>query len=494
MFARNTAATVRRAHIEHFRRFTGAHHPSASVTAAAAAAPQPSALAAWANPDPGNEFSVTSDAGFLPRRDPLAVLPSYFEKIDELLHEMPIQKNDGTLGLLHSGRLGERIERELPHYDIEFVFDRRILAALYRDYSMLASAYLLEPCDIQFRLARNYGLARRMLPANIAAPLEVVSRRLGQKPFLEHSMFTFYNYRRRDPDAPLTLNNLEPIRSFSGCEKEHSFIAGHVAAGAHTGAIVGASVDILRSAQQNQRVEFNAALRQYTDAMDRVNGILAQTLKGCGDYSSFRTFLNGCKAQPMFSSGVLFESLGRDAPHKYLGVSQSSSPIASLSTHLFQLSSLSPRGSLPCADGVDLLRTPNYRSFLAHVDSQSRSLGIQSFALRSAESSASYISALGQALKYRYRQLGNLRESAPVQSSKDDMAFRQYLDIQTRHVRDIAELISRTHASMDGEALSSGLRMSSEAVVHSAEMIQRSLERILDDGEPSPLPVSMIAY
>ncbi|KAJ2805639.1 hypothetical protein H4R20_002010 [Coemansia guatemalensis] len=492
MFSRYTAIVNKHIKAPQLRRFTGAHHPSAS--AANASANASNASSSWTNPDPGSELCVSTTSGFLPRRDPLAVLPSYYEKIDELLHEMPVLKEDGTLGLLHTGRFGSRIERELPLYDVEFVFDRRILAALYRDYSMLASAYLLEPCDIQFRLARNYGLARRVLPANIAIPLDTISRRLGQKPFLEHSTFTFYNYRRKDQALPITLDNLEPIRRFSGCDKEHNFIVGHVAAARQTDEIVAASLNILRNAQQNQREKFNAALRQYTKAMGRVNDILSQTLKGYGEHASFYTFLSGCKAQAMFNSGVWFENNATTSTHKYLGVAQSSSPIASLSTHLFQLSDLSPRGSLPCADGVDRLRAPNYRSFLAHVSSQARQLAIQSYALRNAESSAEYISALGQVLSYRYRQWANLRDSMHIQSAKDDSAFRDYLDIQTCHVRDIAELICRTHANTDFEALPSNLRTQSEAVVHNAEVIHRSLDRIIDTEEASPLPVSMIAY
>ncbi|KAJ2354917.1 hypothetical protein IWW50_003635, partial [Coemansia erecta] len=287
MFARHAATTVKRTQPAFLRRFTKAHHPSASIAHKDVIAPEsPSSTAAWTNPEPGSEFTVSSDTGFLPRRDPLSVLPSYFEKLDELLHEMPILKNDGTLGLLHTGRLGSLIERELPQYDVEFVFDRRILAALYRDYSMLASAYLLEPCDIQFRLARNYGLARRVLPSNIAVPLETIARRLGQKPFLEHSMFTFYNYKRKDPEMPISLSNIEPIRRFSGCDKEHNFVVGHVAAAQNTGRVVEASLDILGSVQSDQRSGFNAALQKYTDGMRRVNEILAETLKGCGDYAS----------------------------------------------------------------------------------------------------------------------------------------------------------------------------------------------------------------
>ncbi|KAJ2775511.1 hypothetical protein IWQ57_000416 [Coemansia nantahalensis] len=491
MFSRHVAAAAARRTL-HFRRFTGAHHPSAS----AASAPHTTATTSsmWTNPDPGSEFSVMTDTGFLPRRDPLAVLPSYFEKLDEILHEMPINRADGTLGLLHTGRLGARVERELPHYDVEFVFDQRILTALYRDYSMLASAYLFEPCDIQFRLARNYGLARHVLPANIAVPLETIARRLGQKPFLEHSTFTLYNYRRRDASKPVALDNLEPIRQFSGCDKEHNFVAGQVAAASHTGAVVDAALAILRSAQQGSRSDFNAALRRYAEAMGQVNGILAQTLRGCGEYASFRTFLSGSRAQSMFCSGVLFESAGQVSAHAYLGAAQSSSPVASLSTHLFQLSELSPRGSLRCADGVDRLRAPNHQSFLAHVASQARAVPVHTFALRDAESSAAYIQALGQVLAYRHRQWANLRDSAPVVSAADSAALLKYLDVQAAHVRDIAELIRRSHANTDLGQLPPALRARTEAVVHSAETVHRSLDRVLEDGGPSLHSASMPAY
>ncbi|KAJ2243235.1 hypothetical protein GGI13_006674 [Coemansia sp. RSA 455] len=464
-----------------------------------------SANTAWKNSNPSSEFTVSETTGFLPRHDPLPVLPSYFERLEELLHEMPISKGDGTYGLLHSGRFGERIERELPLYDVGFIFDSRILSALYRDYTFLASAYLLEPCDIQFRLARNYGLARRILPANIAAPLETIAARLNARPYLEHSMsFTFYNYRRKDATQPLTTDNIEPIRRFSGCDAEHSYIVGHVAAAQRTGSMVSAAQEILRSVRSDNRPAFDMAMRQYTKAMAQVNDILSQTLKNTSEYASFRTFLNGCnKNQPMFSNGVLYESstscpLGSgQQPRHYLGVAQSSNPIASLGTHLFQLSNLSPRGTLPCAssnNGVDSLRPENYQSFLAHISAESRALGVQTFALGSPASSVEYMAALDQVLAYRYRQWANLRDSIPLQSSGKSAAFRDYFDVQTRHVRDVAELVHRTHANTDTELLTPESRARAESMVHRAEMVRRSLNRIITDPETAPLAMSMIAY
>ncbi|KAI9503112.1 hypothetical protein BX070DRAFT_182831, partial [Coemansia spiralis] len=352
------------------------------------------------------EFTVSPKTGFLPRHDPLQVLPSYFEKLEEILDEMPIYKGDGTYGLLHSGRFGERVERELPLYDVDFIFDNRILSALYRDYTFLASAYLLEPCDIQYRLAQNYGLARRVLPANIAKPLATIAARLNARPYLEHSMsFTFYNYKRKDSSAPLSVDNMEPIRRFSGCMAENSYIVGHVAAAQQTGSMVDSALALLASVRADTRQVFDQALQSYAKSMVQVNGILSNTLKNTSEYASFRTYLSGCKSQPMFNNGVMYESVvGMSGDSQYFGVAQSSNPIASLNTHLFQLSSLSPQGTLPCSDGIDNLRPENYRAFFTHINAHSSQQHIQSYALKSPVSSSHYVSVLSQVLAYRYRQ------------------------------------------------------------------------------------------
>jgi indoleamine 2,3-dioxygenase len=62
---------------------------------------------------------------------------------------MPIKTADGSPGLLASCTLGPTVDTELPDLTeaIEkYKDDLPLMNALYRDYSFLASAYLLEPC------------------------------------------------------------------------------------------------------------------------------------------------------------------------------------------------------------------------------------------------------------------------------------------------------------------------------------------------------------
>jgi indoleamine 2,3-dioxygenase len=119
-------------------------------------------------------FMVSTTRGFLPRQEPIISLPAEFDALESILTRMPIKTLDGTPGLLATCTLGETILRELP--DLTSAIDQYkdnlpLMNALYRDYSFLASAYLLEPCHERFMKAEAYGLGRQTLPAVISLPI-----------------------------------------------------------------------------------------------------------------------------------------------------------------------------------------------------------------------------------------------------------------------------------------------------------------------------------
>lgn len=127
-------------------------------------------------------FTVTTTGGFLPSKTPLQVLPSPFEPVHKLLEEMPIAKADGQPGLLAGFKLGPLIDAGgLPDLtnDIDKLVaddgqpDLAAITAAFRDYSFLASSYLLEPCWETWSKdnSAGYGLGRDLLPRCIAGPL-----------------------------------------------------------------------------------------------------------------------------------------------------------------------------------------------------------------------------------------------------------------------------------------------------------------------------------
>jgi indoleamine 2,3-dioxygenase len=97
------------------------------------------------------------------------------------MDRMPIKTADDSPGLLACGILGETVHKELPDLcDVieEYKNDLPLMNALYRDYSFLASAYLLEPCHQQYVKDGTYGLGRESLPRNIALPIAKVAELL----------------------------------------------------------------------------------------------------------------------------------------------------------------------------------------------------------------------------------------------------------------------------------------------------------------------------
>lgn len=119
-------------------------------------------------------FMVSTTKGFLPRTEPVTGLPAEFDILESILTRMPIKMLNGEPGLLATFTLGETVLKELPNLTSaidKYQDNLPLMNALYRDYSFLASAYLLEPCHERFLKGEGYGLGRQTLPSVIALPI-----------------------------------------------------------------------------------------------------------------------------------------------------------------------------------------------------------------------------------------------------------------------------------------------------------------------------------
>ncbi|TXT15923.1 hypothetical protein VHUM_00426 [Vanrija humicola] len=360
----------------------------------------------WANPFPTDTFAVGSKNGFLPTQDPLAVLPKEYEAMEDLLDRMPLKNADGTPGLLASGAFGDAVEKELPEYDISKVSDPQLLSALYRDLTFVASGYLLEPCDINYRNTGGYGLGRQTLPRNIAVPLTQVAKKIGQRPFMEYALsYALYNYKRVDPSKPLDYDNLELIRSFSRHEAEHGFILVHVAMVRNSGGLVDASLAALDAAAQGDRPAFNAAMIKMRDTYQVVNNVM-ETMWGRSApeaYLSYRTFIMGTRAQPMFPNGVMYEGVS-DEPFQMRGESGANDSMVPLGDNLLELTANMPVNPLTeVLRDFRTYRPRNHQEFLTYVQQRASAVGLREFAMGDATSAALYLANLDQIRAFRHR-------------------------------------------------------------------------------------------
>lgn len=333
-------------------------------------------------------------------------LPERFGELEELLQNMPKIKKNGQAGLLATEGLLVPASERVPLYNVTDIHDSATLTALFRDLTFWASAYLLEPCDFNFKRTKAYGLGRSKLPKNIAVPLVEVSKKIGAAPFMEYAQsYALYNWTRKDKSKGLEYSNLELIRAFENSPHESGFILVHVAMVAHSGKLVSSVLDIFESARTQSRAEFDQGLDKLLAVMQEINQVM-ETMwnrSSAASYNSFRAYIMGTKNQPMFPRGVIYEDCYEE-PQYFRGESGANDTIIPTCDNLLQLTGMMPNNPL-----TEILmdfrkyRPVAHNQWLGFVDTQARAMKIAEFAQLDANSAVRYLSAIDQVREFRDR-------------------------------------------------------------------------------------------
>ncbi|ETS81655.1 hypothetical protein PFICI_06657 [Pestalotiopsis fici W106-1] len=351
-------------------------------------------------------FMVSTTRGFLPRMEPLVDLPSEFDHVESLLSRMPVKTLSGAPGLLADGRFGDAVLDELPDLTDEvdkYKDNLPMVNALYRDYSFLASAYLLEPCHMRFIKGEGYGLARDVLPVQLARPIARCAELCGFKPFMEYAgSYALFNYRLVDPSRGLEYSNLRLIRAFEHgldpSSSEAGFVLTHVAMVRHSGLLISGVMKSLRSIPPRHgssslpaaadRAGFNDGLAEILDALRQINAVM-ETMWDVSkprSYTSFRTFIFGITSQSMFPDGVVYEGVhdddggGPEQRRSFRGESGANDSMIPLMDNFCQI-------AMPDTPLTEILkdfrsyRPGDHRGFLEWVREESLDKGLREFAL-----------------------------------------------------------------------------------------------------------------
>lgn len=297
--------------------------------------------------------------------------------------------------------------------DVDDVEDAELLAALFRDYTFWASAYLLEPCHLHLQAVGGYGLGRDRLPCNIAVPLSKLASKLGMKPFMEYATsYALYNWRRLDPAQDLTFDNLALIRRFTGMPSEAGFILVHVLMVAHTPHLVQATLKVLEACQHDDYRSLNSALRLFLKTMVKINQVMETmwTRSDPSDYKEFRTFIMGIKVQPMFPRGVIYEGVSEE-PVAYRGESGANDSIIPTADNLFQLYERMPDNPLTeILHDFRQYRPAPHTRWLEHVQSSAQQLNVWERCLREPQSALLMLSCMDQVRDFRQRHWNFAKE------------------------------------------------------------------------------------
>jgi indoleamine 2,3-dioxygenase len=217
---------------------------------------------------------------------------------------MPVVREDGTPGLLAKYELGPAVETELP--DLTDEVDKLVtadgspdlytVAAVFRDYSFLASAYLLEPCWENWSKApqNGYGLGRDKLPKAVARPMyrcaqlyvppsprhavcmSLTTFRLDIPPFMSYAAaYSLFNYHLADPSKGLVYDNLRLVRAFErGLDPKSSeagFILTHVDMVKESNGLISGALKVVDTLEQGgPRSVVNDGFREILASMEKI--------------------------------------------------------------------------------------------------------------------------------------------------------------------------------------------------------------------------------
>eukprot|EP00586_Coscinodiscus_wailesii_P020110 CAMPEP_0172495570 /NCGR_PEP_ID=MMETSP1066-20121228/71561_1 /TAXON_ID=671091 /ORGANISM="Coscinodiscus wailesii, Strain CCMP2513" /LENGTH=271 /DNA_ID=CAMNT_0013267325 /DNA_START=209 /DNA_END=1021 /DNA_ORIENTATION=- len=261
-------------------------------------------------------FNVSAEHGFLPSQEPLRGVPmDTYPVLQEIMDHMPALKNKfGAPGLLGTDGAIERIVKlKLPNYinETKEETEPARLAALYRAYTFLASAYLLSPAHHNQASDGAYGRAHDTLPVNIAQPLCQVADALQLYPFLDyHYSYSLGNYVKRDPVKGLHWNNLDMACSFTGGSDEIGFIMNHVYINEVTPGLVGGVIGAVNAACKGNLDDVETHMKTVLETMVEANTRRATMWKASRykRYNDFRTFIMGIQGNTtVFGDGVVYE-------------------------------------------------------------------------------------------------------------------------------------------------------------------------------------------
>lgn len=273
-------------------------------------------------------FDISPEHGFLPYYEPSDDLPDKFRCLLDLSKRMPIyvdfeKKEKGLLA--EEGALKREVEK-LPNFVNEIKGDDpKYLQTLYRLYTFISSAYLLEPAYHHYLKTGVYGKGERMLPENLAQPLVKVADALGVFPWLDyHYSYCLCNVVLKDNGLPATWENMKLLTSFAGTPDETGFISVHVDINQNSPQIIESIHKVIRGFKNKDIKKVEEGYKLNYETMVKNNERRREIYKASNpnNYNELRMFIMGSKGnEEIFGDGIVYENVYRfkGEPVKFRG-------------------------------------------------------------------------------------------------------------------------------------------------------------------------------
>ena len=255
-------------------------------------------------------FDISDKTGFLPEKPPLTSLTPYFSEWEKVLGKLS--------ELLHDKQL-RRVVHELPvlefsdktlHSIEEW---RRALIML----SGLFQGYMWQEGEA--------GLPSKM-PSILAVPFFNVSKRIGTPPVVTYASTVVYNWRLRDPEKPMTIENLCAIVNHTGTEDESWFYMVCALVELKAVPAIKAIMEALAAQEEGNNQALVRSLAGIESAVAEMKVALNRMKEKCNPktfYVDMRPYFTGSKHDAL-PDGMMYEGVDTK-PLQYHGASAAQS-------------------------------------------------------------------------------------------------------------------------------------------------------------------------
>ncbi|XP_041089394.1 indoleamine 2,3-dioxygenase 1-like [Polyodon spathula] len=257
------------------------------------------------------QFCVSEEYGFV-LSDPLTDLPEYYQPWMEIAKHVP--------GLIENHQIRSRVN-EMPLLSTDHLQGHRERRLAHLALGFITMGYVWQ---------EGVKHPSKVLPRSLAVPYCEISELLGLPPILVYADSVLANWKRKDPNGPVEIRNLDTIFTFPGgdCARGFFLVSLIVEMAAATG--IKAIATALNSMPLHDTSSLHGALLDIAKSLNKMREAfkLMHDNVDPGDfYGQLRTFLHGWRDNLLLPEGMLYEGVWEEPKHYSGGSAAQSSAI-----------------------------------------------------------------------------------------------------------------------------------------------------------------------
>ncbi|XP_053434725.1 indoleamine 2,3-dioxygenase 1 isoform X2 [Nycticebus coucang] len=299
------------------------------------------------------EYHIDEDVGFaLP--NPLEKLPDNYSAWMDIAGRLP--------DLIQMGQLRAEVEK-LPMLSIDDLQGHKSQRLAHLALGYITMAYVWN---------KGNGDVCKILPRNIAVPYCKLSEKLGLPPILVYADCVLANWKKKDPNGPMTYENMDILFSFPGGDCGKGFFLVSLLVEIAAASAIKVIPTIFRAVKQQDQDALKRALDDIASSLKEAKTVFGQIHKYVDPklfFNVLRIYLSGWKGNPQLSEGLLYEGVW-DTPKMFAGGSAGQSSVFQCFDVLLGVQHKAGRES--AAEILQEMRTympPVHRAFLHSLES-----------------------------------------------------------------------------------------------------------------------------